>query len=434
MDIDQMIKLVFFDSDGVLIDRRNSSAQFHKRFSAFLKRNEIDERRADSEWRKIQKRIKKGELNWDNGREIEAKKIGLNKNQTQEYERITTWAWKFDKLSEKNEKQTLLELKASGLKLAVLSDTIVGSNDLAALYKDLGVKKFFDCFFVCSETRYMKPHKKAYMNVLNHFKIKTNEAVFVGHSKDEIDGAKKLGIKTISYRENSDGDFSAKSFEDIQKIIQRLSKGNGIRIFFVRHGESKMNERNVYQNKNTALSKKGVKQAKAVARKLKGIGIEAVFSSDYRRAMQTAKLIQRQIGKKIAYTNLLGELREPSEMVGVDHDAPEAIEMRRIREIHADNKKWRYGDGENTHELRERVLKWVQNVRKSGKGSVLAVTHQLVITMIIAIAVFGENVTGKQFYQALRLFRQSNTGITECEIREDGTWKILTFNDYSHLA
>jgi FMN phosphatase YigB (HAD superfamily) len=35
--------------------------------------------------------------------------------------------------------------------------------------------------------------------VLNYFKVKPEETIFVGHDKEKIKGARKLGIKTISF-------------------------------------------------------------------------------------------------------------------------------------------------------------------------------------------------------------------------------------------
>jgi HAD superfamily hydrolase (TIGR01509 family) len=45
---------------------------------------------------------------------------------------------------------------------------------------------------------YEKPHPKAYLAVLNYFKVKPEEAIFVWHDKEEMEGARKLGIRTIS--------------------------------------------------------------------------------------------------------------------------------------------------------------------------------------------------------------------------------------------
>ncbi len=71
-----------------------------------------------------------------------------------------------------------------------------------------------------------------------------------------------------------------------------------MKLILVRHGQSIANSRWRSQgNKdkwvNTSLSKKGIEQAKRVAERLKDENISVIYSSDLKRAKQTAKEINK---------------------------------------------------------------------------------------------------------------------------------------------
>jgi len=87
----------------------------------------------------------------------------------------------------------------------------------------LGIN-LFDKVFCSSDIGYEKPHKKAFFAVLNYFKLKPSEAVFVGHSKDEIEGARKHRIKTIAinWDRGTKFDFYAKRFSEIPKVLEKI--------------------------------------------------------------------------------------------------------------------------------------------------------------------------------------------------------------------
>ncbi|MFA4946092.1 MAG: hypothetical protein WC607_00935 [Candidatus Micrarchaeia archaeon] len=62
--------------------------------------------------------------------------------------------------------------------------------------------------------------------MLRRFKAKPNEAVFVAHARDELDGARRLGITTLAFRpdKGAHGDFETDDFRAIPGIVKRLEK------------------------------------------------------------------------------------------------------------------------------------------------------------------------------------------------------------------
>lgn len=68
-------------------------------------------------------------------------------------------------------------------------------------------------------------------------------------------------------------------------------------LFAVRHGETEWNRLGKQQGHlDTPLTDLGLRQARALAEGLAGQGIEAIYSSDLGRAMQTAQTIGERLG------------------------------------------------------------------------------------------------------------------------------------------
>ena len=69
------------------------------------------------------------------------------------------------------------------------------------------------------------------------------------------------------------------------------------RIIIIRHGETDYNKNKIFQGwDDVPLNKQGLMQAKKVANRLKEEAIDAFYSSDLSRALDTAK----EIGKRIS--------------------------------------------------------------------------------------------------------------------------------------
>lgn len=79
-------------------------------------------------------------------------------------------------------------------------------------------------------------------------------------------------------------------------------------IFLVRHGETVDNARQIMQGQTQGeLNARGREQADQVARRLAAEHLDAVVSSDLRRAIQTAEIIARPHGLTVSTTPLLRE-------------------------------------------------------------------------------------------------------------------------------
>lgn len=87
-----------------------------------------------------------------------------------------------------------------------------------------------------------------------------------------------------------------------------MMKNNYCTFYLVRHGETEWNRQEIIQGQqDSGLTKKGIKQAKKLAKVFKKIKFDQVFSSDLLRAHKTAKLITIEKKIIIKTTKLLRE-------------------------------------------------------------------------------------------------------------------------------
>jgi len=112
--------------------------------------------------------------------------------------------------------------------VALLSDTVHSLATKLELLRRLGLKKdeHYDEVFLSNSMGYAKPHPRAYEIVLSRFKAKPHETLFVGHDEDEIEGAKRLGIRTISFKGCRGADFYIEDLREVLSIAKAL-KGKG---------------------------------------------------------------------------------------------------------------------------------------------------------------------------------------------------------------
>jgi HAD superfamily hydrolase (TIGR01509 family) len=196
-----MIKLIIFDGERVLYSARKTAKIFAKKYAEFLKKYGVNLKEQTKIWSKFYPKTVTGKISL---REVNRKiyeKLGIPTSKVDEWLREDKRIWfKYTKLN-KNAKKFLLKIKKKGIKVAILSDTVHPLKWRLEFFKKVGLIKgrHYDKLFLSNLVGYEKPHPKAYLTVLKYFKVKPEEAIFVGHDKVEIKGAKKLGIKTIPF-------------------------------------------------------------------------------------------------------------------------------------------------------------------------------------------------------------------------------------------
>ena len=145
-------------------------------------------------------------------------------------------------------------------------------------------------------------------------------------------------------------------------------------VYLARHGESDWNvERRWQGHADRPLTERGREQAKALAEKLRGVEIDAVYASDLRRAWETADAVAAPRGLEVAR---LPELREVDVGSWSGFTRDECAE--RFPDAFA---RWQEGgsgwdDGESYEDMGVRIVGAIQRLAaKHPDGAILVVSH-----------------------------------------------------------
>jgi HAD superfamily hydrolase (TIGR01509 family) len=193
-------KLAIFDGEGVIYNSKKVIEVFKKEYDAFLRKFGVSLKEQENLWFKLYPKALKGKLTLREADEIVYIKLGIPKSKVKErLKKDRHLNLKFVKII-KGAKKILLKTKAKGIKVAILSNTVHPLKWRSELYKKLKLVKgkHYDKLFLSNRIGYKKPEKEAYLTVLKYFKVEPKEAVFVGHDKKELEGARKVGIKALT--------------------------------------------------------------------------------------------------------------------------------------------------------------------------------------------------------------------------------------------
>ncbi len=206
-------------------------------------------------------------------------------------------------------------------------------------------------------------------------------------------------------------------------------------IYFVRHGQSEENRDRVYGGHRSPLTEEGNEQATAVAERIERIGVEALISSPFLRAFDTAKTIGGRVGLVHEQNELFGEWMEPSHFVGKHRDHPDAKDANEAILAATDNHDYRHTDEETFTELVTRATSAIRVLEDHSAERMCVVTHGGFLRVIIGVMTFGSEFTKKDFTHFLKHFYASNTGVTYTRnVDEETGWQLITWNDQSHLG
>lgn len=179
--------------------------------------------KVDEEWDKRAHLVNRGKISLKEAQEKWLEGIGLNKKLQPEWRK-----YDIEHLAshgiKKGVKETLKKLRKQKYKLAVLSDCPHDKKLKRMILRNIKVDNFFDEIFTSYDIGFMKPERESYLIVLNHFNVNPKESVFVSDDEDEIEGARKIGIKTILFnkKKNDKADFCIRRFSQILKIVKNL--------------------------------------------------------------------------------------------------------------------------------------------------------------------------------------------------------------------
>lgn len=203
-------------------------------------------------------------------------------------------------------------------------------------------------------------------------------------------------------------------------------------LYFVRHGESTSNKEGIAHGKVATLTEEGRQQAEIVAERFTRIPVDAIVSSSFIRAQDTAEPIAHILGLPIETSDLLVEYRRPSIQIGKAHTDPEMKSLVKELTDNYTTPGYRHSDEENFEDIRERALAAVAFLETHPAERLCVVTHGIFMRALFCAFLAGPDFTGRDYQNSFRM-HLSNTGITYVHASE-GEWRIHSWNDSSHLG
>lgn len=197
-----------------------------------------------------------------------------------------------------------------------------------------------------------------------------------------------------------------------------------MQIYLVRHGQTEENATGVIQGWNPGtLTPLGIEQAERLARRLKAIRFDAIYSSDSRRAADTAQIITQFQDSPIQFTE---QLRERHMGIFQGRDFEEFHKAQSQSGL--SDKDFKPEGGESLEELRLRATTFVQSLRELHlHQTILLVAHGRWNTMLLGAA------SGISIEEAL-LLRQTNTCVNILECDKYGSFLLPLVNCAAHLS
>lgn len=200
------------------------------------------------------------------------------------------------------------------------------------------------------------------------------------------------------------------------------------KLILVRHGESTWNVKGLVQGRqDPSLSQKGKKQARMLAERFKDVLIHAIYSSNQKRAVETAKITADAKNLSVKTLGGLGELSfgewEGRRFLEIANGYSSMLELW-IKKGCASSVR----GAEPLLDFQSRAVSSLEEiVRGYDTGNVLVVTHGGVIGIFLCYLL---NLDISQMWR----FRFSNCSVSEIQFFKNNSSRVSLLNDTSHLA
>lgn len=160
-----------------------------------------------------------------------------------------------------------------------------------------------------------------------------------------------------------------------------------LRLFLIRHGETEWNKQNILQgHSNTNLSLEGFRQARTFAEHTPFHNIDAVYSSDLARAIETAKIISYKFNLPVNKMPILREMNygdwEGKRISKLIMESP-----KEFGKFFTDPERCHPPHGETFLECQARVMIGIREIiANHDNQNVIVVSHGAAIRLIISAA------------------------------------------------
>ncbi len=117
-------------------------------------------------------------------------------------------------------REALAGLRRRGFLLGIVTDTIYPIERKMRWLDQVGVAEFIDVVACSTVVGAYKPDPAIYLDALQQAHLGPEQAAFVGHDADELDGAHRAGMVTVAvnHEPGTKADYSARSLVDLLNV------------------------------------------------------------------------------------------------------------------------------------------------------------------------------------------------------------------------
>lgn len=196
------------------------------------------------------------------------------------------------------------------------------------------------------------------------------------------------------------------------------------RVIFIRPGETEWNKDGRWQGHVAVpLNAHGQAQAERLARFIRPIGLTAIYSSDLRRARDTAEIIAKYTELKPIYDPRLRE-RSMGEWQGMTLEEIVVWYPEAYKKVQTDPQNFQVPGGESRRQVAERVRMAFDDIIARGGDTVGIITHTTALRSLLNELVPDSNAYNLHF---------KNMSVSTLMQEEDGSWRITQLDDVTHL-
>ena len=205
-------------------------------------------------------------------------------------------------------------------------------------------------------------------------------------------------------------------------------------LYLIRHGQTADNAQRKVGSYDITLSQKGIDDADKLAQRLSAEKIDAIISSDQKRAVQTAEIIASALKLAVQKEQLVRERKGPTSLIGESIDSPKVKAWSKHLDEQAHDPSLHFEDAENASEVVKRVQTFLQKVGQRTEQRICVVTHAGFLRYFGATVLLGAKVRPEVVRHIYSNFVHNNTAITVCELTKEKGWRLITWNDQAHLG
>lgn len=197
----------------------------------------------------------------------------------------------------------------------------------------------------------------------------------------------------------------------------------------IRHAESEANAGGYFGGQSDSpLTERGVQQAQALCDALAAMHIDAVYSSDLRRARETVAPLASKRGLELVEVPALRE-RSMGDFTGRSFEWMKQQQPELWRKLRARDPDARAPGGDSHRDLYERAVTLTDALRAKHRGQTVAMGTHGGLLHHLARALLGAHDLGLRFY-----FTADNASVTRIDLMDEGYGEIARLTYANRVA